>query len=308
MHQDIILSSIAILISCTSLLISNRKATKRSVKELRNKYIDVQQRMARSQQGESNLTERAAQEKQTDHQTWAVSNEIKMLKTLLDSVQRKLELDGQSLSRHENSINKLQRDLASLLALEPSSGAIGSTESNVFGNLGGSNLGGSSERNLFPPLDEVAGWRPPTEADGLVNDLFQEPPTEPTEPYEAACQKYQSAIDQGDRQALRQLQFKELNITNACEDLLVRGNTEQATRLEAVLAGGSYVVISGDQRYWLFPTSQTLDSFGMNQPQKGIFSYERGLISKPMVKQPAEVSEEGECWVVVSKGIVVIPG
>jgi hypothetical protein len=104
------------------------------------------------------------------------------------------------------------------------------------------------------------------------------------------------------------MQFKELNITSESEDSLLRGNSSQSTKLEAVLGGGSYMVVTGEGRYWLFPTAQTLDSFRLNQPQKGLFSYEREVLSKPVVKRPAEVHEEGDYWIVSAHGVISVPG
>jgi hypothetical protein len=104
------------------------------------------------------------------------------------------------------------------------------------------------------------------------------------------------------------MQFKGLNITSESEDSLLRGNSGQATKLEAVSDGSSYMVVSNEGRYWLFPTAQTLDSFSMNRPQKGIFSYEREAVSKPVVKKPAEVREEGDYWVIMLQGVILVPG
>jgi len=100
----------------------------------------------------------------------------------------------------------------------------------------------------------------------------------------------------------------ELNITSECEDSLLRGSSGQATKLEAVQGGGSYMVVSGEGRYWLFPTAQTLDSFSLNQPQKGIFDYEREILSKPVIKKPAEVKEESGDWIVIVQGVISVPG
>ena len=68
------------------------------------------------------------------------------------------------------------------------------------------------------------------------------------------------------------------------------------------------MVASGEGRHWLFPTAQTLDSFSMNQPQKGIFDYESEMLSKPVVKKPAEVKEERGDWIVIAQGMISVPG
>jgi len=89
---------------------------------------------------------------------------------------------------------------------------------------------------------------------------------------------------------------------------LLRGSCLNATKLESVIGGGSYVLISSEGRYWLFPTQQTLSGFSTNQPRKGIFDYEPEMINRPIVKKPAEVREEGEYWIVATYGVISIPG
>lgn len=128
------------------------------------------------------------------------------------------------------------------------------------------------------------------------------------EPYEGVTRSYQDALERNDKSALRQMQFKELNIMSESEDLLLRGNTSEATRLEAVNGGGSYMIMSSAGHYWLFPTAQTLASFGSSQPKKGIFSYELEMTNKPVVKRPAEVQTDGDRWVVLFQGIIAVPG
>ena len=128
------------------------------------------------------------------------------------------------------------------------------------------------------------------------------------EPYEDIVQCYQDAVDREDRPALRQMQYQELNITNETEDALLRGSSFDATKLEAVTGGGSYVLISSEGHYWLFPTQQTLSGFSTNQPRKGIFNYESEMISRPAVKKPAEVREDGEYWIVATYGVISVPG
>jgi hypothetical protein len=46
----------------------------------------------------------------------------------------------------------------------------------------------------------------------------------------------------------------------------------------------------------------------MTQPQKGIFDYEREILSKPVVKKPAEVKEESGDWIVIAQGVISVPG
>jgi hypothetical protein len=143
----------------------------------------------------------------------------------------------------------------------------------------------------------------------VIFPRFQEAaPEVHMEPYEGVTRSYQDALERNDKSALRQMQFKELNIMSESEDLLLRGNTSEATRLEAVNGGGSYMIMSSAGHYWLFPTAQTLASFGSSQPKKGIFSYELEMTNKPVVKRPAEVQEDGDRWVVLIQGIIAVPG
>lgn len=143
----------------------------------------------------------------------------------------------------------------------------------------------------------------------VIFPRFQEAaPEVHVEPYEVVTRSYQDALERNDKSALRQMQFKELNIMSESEDLLLRGNTSEATRLEAVNGGGSYMIMSSAGHYWLFPTAQTLASFSSSQPRKGIFSYELEMTNKPVVKRPAEVQEDGDRWVVLIQGIIAVPG
>ena len=127
------------------------------------------------------------------------------------------------------------------------------------------------------------------------------------ESYEAVTEQYQEAVNRSDRQALRRMQYRELNISSGSEDALTRGNITQATRLVAVSGGGSYMIVNSEGRFWLFPTALTLDGFSSAQPQKGIFNYEGALLTRPVVKKPAEVIEDGECWVITTLGVICVP-
>ena len=143
----------------------------------------------------------------------------------------------------------------------------------------------------------------------VIFPTFQETvPEVHIEPYEGVTRSYQDALERNDKTALRQMQFKELNIMSESEDLLLRGNTSAATRLEAVNGGGSYMIMSSAGHYWLFPTAQTLASFGSSQPRKGIFSYQLEMTNKPIVKRPAEVQADCDRWVVLTQGVIAVPG
>lgn len=235
------------------------------------------------------------------------SNEISTLKAELEYIRRDLRAKTQILSKHTQDISEIKeknsgsevvraRPLETLQRELPTFGAPEKY---------------AQETTPFPPLgpNPWVGAEQPSQAQPVEDfSPIEEPSAPPPEPYEQFARQYQDAIDRGDRQALRQLQFKELNITSECEDSLLRGSSGQATKLEAVQGGGSYMVISGEGRYWLFPTAQTLDSFTMNQPQKGIFYYEREILTKPVVKKPAEVKEESGDWIVIAQGVISVPG
>ena len=152
-----------------------------------------------------------------------------------------------------------------------------------------------------PPA--VSEYVAETAADGSLSAPEH---TKLIEPYEVATQQYQDAVNRIDRQALRKMQYRELNISGDSEDALIRGNSLMATRLVAVNGGGSYMIVNSEGRFWLFPTALTLDSFSGAQPQKGIFSYETGFLTRPSVKKPAEVKEEGDSWVVTALGVIYL--
>jgi hypothetical protein len=127
-------------------------------------------------------------------------------------------------------------------------------------------------------------------------------------PEEEITQQYLSALHRYDRSALRRMVQEELNITQDSEDALIRGTSTLSTKLLCVSGGGSYLLIPHAERHWLFPTAQTLASFSTNQPQKGIFDYERLSLSAADLRKPAEVQEiAGGIWEVISKGIVMVP-
>lgn len=127
-------------------------------------------------------------------------------------------------------------------------------------------------------------------------------------PLEIITKEFQAAAQNRDRSLLRRITTAELNITSESEDSLIRGSVSHATQLRSVPGGGSYVLITVEERNWLFPTFLTLESFNTNQPAKGIFAYERQLVSSAELKLPAEVKEVGGLWEVVKQGIVIVPG
>lgn len=117
---------------------------------------------------------------------------------------------------------------------------------------------------------------------------------------------YQVAFHRNDRQALRRLASKQLNITQDSENLLMK-STGLPTRLEVVQNGGSYLLAQTDDSNWLVPEFQILSSFTTNQLAKGIFTYDRENISAAELRRPAEVREVGGYWEVVNTGIIAVP-
>ena len=114
------------------------------------------------------------------------------------------------------------------------------------------------------------------------------------------------AINTGDRQVLREATTVELNITSASENTIAMGMSE-ATELEEVSAGGSYLLASLEGRTLLFPTDRTLRGFSTTQPSKGLYSYEQQSVAKAEIIEPAVLEKSGAVWRVSQKGRVAIP-
>ena len=114
------------------------------------------------------------------------------------------------------------------------------------------------------------------------------------------------AINTGDRQVLREATTAELNITSASENTIAMGMSE-ATELEEVSAGGSYLLASLEGRTLLFPTDRTLRGFSTTQPSKGLYSYEQQSVAKAEIIEPAVLEKNGVVWRVSQKGRVAVP-
>lgn len=114
------------------------------------------------------------------------------------------------------------------------------------------------------------------------------------------------AINTGDRQVLREATTAELNITSASENTIAMGMSE-ATELEEVSAGGSYLLASLEGRTLLFPTDRTLRGFSTTQPSKGLYSYEQQSVAKAEIIEPAVLEKNGAVWRVSQKGRVAVP-
>jgi hypothetical protein len=301
----IIVASIAILFSMLSFLVARSKASKRAFDEIRSRNTELQSQLDELHRQVSIIQERSTPDTPALIQPEGASNAILMLKTELGYIRRVLQANSQKLSIHSEAIDAIQQQQSSSKGTESTPLENIQQQLSPFGELSQP----TQANNPFPSFvtfPGLAAEQPihPAEAYSIVD----EQPAQQPEPYDKFVQQYQNALDRGDRQALRQMQVKELNITSDSEEILLKGISDQATKLQAVLGGGSYMLMSGEGRYWLFPTAQTLDSFSMNQPQKGIFGYEREILSNPVVKKPAEVREEGDYWVVVGQGVVSIPG
>jgi hypothetical protein len=239
----------------------------------------------------------------SEHRADAI--EIGSIREQLQGLKEKVKINSEIIEQLRNTIKTLQ---ANQQAIRETPAPIAETISRFLVNQSGSNQTISSYSPVSDP--NSASWTRVPES----TDLGSFPPVvvaaamQPKEPYEEITQRYQDAVDREDRPALRQMQFKELNITSEAEDALLRGSVLDATKLVAVTGGGSYVLISSEGHYWLFPTQQTLSGFSTNQPRKGIFNYESEMISRPAVRKPAEVREEGEYWIVATYGVISIPG
>lgn len=115
-----------------------------------------------------------------------------------------------------------------------------------------------------------------------------------------------AALNNGDRQQLRDAAKAELNITSESENAIATGRAT-ATELEEVPGGGSYWLISLNQQHWLFPTDRTLKGFAAAQPSKGLFAYEQQTISKAQLIEPALLEHTGSTWSVKTLGRIGTP-
>ncbi len=301
--MEIILASVAILLSFLAFYVARSKASKRALEEIRLRNFELQTTIGELQKQLNSIKDKSSQGTPALAQKASSSSEITILKTELGCIRRDLQANSQKLSMHSKAIDAIQQTQSETRSSESTPIEPRDQLLTPFGEL-------SQPTQVNKPFPSFAASKGlATEQPSQTTESYstvEQQPTQP-EPYEQFVQQYQGALDRGDRQALRQMQVKELNITRDSEEILLRGSSNQATKLQAVLGGGSYMLVDGDGRHWLFPTAQTLDSFSMNQPQKGIFGYESEMLSNPVVKKPAEVKEEGDYWVVVAKGIISIP-
>ncbi|WP_295535800.1 hypothetical protein [Synechococcus sp. UW140] len=297
-----ILAGIAIILSLLSFWATRNKAIKGTLNKIKSKEIERDKQINNINKQINEIKEQLAKESfriSSLAQDNISSNESLALEEGLEKVQKDLQLISHTVSFHSKDIqwmkNHSQTQDTGLIAYEITPQEPNSTvEISIF-----------PQNNNLPRSLNTKGN---VKFENLEEAAKQLLPSQLPEPFEQISKRYQDAINRGDRQALRQMQFKELNITSESENSLIKGNSDDGTKLEAVVAGGSYLIIVSEGRYWLFPTAQTLESFSMNQPQKGIFSYERELLSKPVIKKPAEVLEEGDYWIIKQFGKVSVPG
>jgi hypothetical protein len=301
-----ILSGIVVLLCFLPFWVARDNSIKRALSDIRRRSAELQKQLDAVQKKLNALAQQSdlPAPSLSNTQTESTSSEITILKTELVCVRRDLEVNSRMLSILTDAIKTLEEKYAASWAAETKSSESLSLQVNRFADLSR-----SQETSPFPELGTFAGLgseQPMSTATDV--SPVEAPAPQPPEPFDQVLQNYQDALDRGDRQALRRMQLQSLNITSDTENSLMRGRSDQSTTLEAVLGGGSYMVVSDQSRYWLFPTAQTLDGFSMNQPQKGIFSYSCEVLSRPAVKRPAEVREEGNNWIVVDLGIISVPG
>ena len=298
-----IFAGIAIILSLLSFWVTRNKTIKVAPKQNRSKYLELNEKIDGLYEQIDKIKENFNNDPSLVSSLAQANNslnEFLVLKESLENIQKNLQSISQTVLLHSEDIQSIKKNYyqtqdawlttPEIIPKEPNS----TVETSIF-----------SQNNNLPCTLNTKGN---VEFENLEEATKQLLPPQLLEPFEQISKRYQDAINRGDRQAIRQMQFKELNITSESENSLVKGNSDDGTKLEAVVGGGSYLIIVSEGRYWLFPTAQTLESFSMNQPQKGIFSYERELLSKPVIKKPAEVLEEGDYWIIKQFGKVSVPG
>lgn len=298
-----ILAGIAIILSLLSLWVARNKASKRALDEINFKNSELHKQIHDINKQLNSIKDMSAKESphiSSQAQAGSSFNKLLVLEEGIENIKKDLQSISLTVLLHSEDIqamkkNRFQTQDAGLNAYE-----IIPQEPNT-----------PVEISIYPQnnnLPRSLNTKGIVKFENLEEAAKQLLPSQLPEPFEQISKRYQDAINRGDRQAIRQMQFKELNITSESENSLIKGNSDDGTKLEAVVGGGSYLIIVSEGRYWLFPTAQTLESFSMNQPQKGIFSYERELLSKPVINKPAEVLEEGDYWIIKQFGKVSVPG
>jgi len=305
--QILAISSFALSLACIVFSFVRFSKVRNAFLWQKNKSLDLEKRIDEQVQRLDMLTAKFEASFTSDvpvpSATDAVRAELNSCRLAIDVLKSQIDAQTRSISTLRHSVEDLKLktdkpardfDVSGLLDTGPQTQSIQPLPQAAFSSL-------------FPALGSppaVSEYAAEIAADGL---LASPEPTKLIDPYEAATQQYQDAVNRVDRHALRKMQYRELNICGDSEDALARGNTFMATRLVSVNGGGSYMIVNSEGRFWLFPTALTLDSFSSAQPQKGIFSYETALLARPSVKKPAEVKEEGDSWVVTTLGVISLP-
>lgn len=298
-----ILAAIAIILSLLSFLVARNKASKRALDEIIFKNSELNKQIHDINKQLASIKDMLAKESphaSSQTQVGSSFDEFSILKNGLENIRKNLQSISLDVLLHSKEIQSMKKNHSQTQDAWLTTPEIIPQEPNP-----------TVEMSIFPQsnnLPRSLNTKGNVKFENLEEAVEQLLPSQLPEPFEQISKQYQDAINRGDRKAIRLMQFKELNITSESENSLVIGNSGDRTKLEAVISGGSYLIIVGEGRYWLFPTAQTLESFSMNQPQKGIFSYERELLSKPVIKKPAEVLEEGDYWIIKQFGKVSVPG
>lgn len=163
---------------------------------------------------------------------------------------------------------------------------------------------------LIPAALEPVAPRAPKD---LLPDPAPAPAPAPPEPAAAppprsmSLEDWIAAVNSGQRDSLRSQAATQLNITKDSEDAIQMGRTD-ATCLEDVQAGGSYLRVTCGDDHWLLPTERTLASFRSFQPTKGVFSYVPMLSGHPQVQTACRLEPWCAGWRVVSPGVIRVPG
>jgi hypothetical protein len=134
-----------------------------------------------------------------------------------------------------------------------------------------------------------------------------EPPRPAPAPEQLGIDTLITAINRGDKTAIREASPAELNVTRSSEDAIQMGRS-LPTILEVVSGGGSYLHVHLAGVDWLVPTERTLEGFRTHQPAKGLFLFQPGAVASARVVQAARLEAEGEHWRVVDLGEIHYPG
>lgn len=146
----------------------------------------------------------------------------------------------------------------------------------------------------------------PTQRPAAIPFALPPQPLPPPPPPPVSKAGLIAALNSGDRQQLQDAAKAKLNINSASENAIATGRS-MATELEEAPGGGSYWLVVLEAEHWLFPTDRTLKGFADAQPAKGLFSYEKQIIAKPQLIEPALLEPSGEVWIVKTMGKIGTP-